>query len=124
MSIDPQNVRCGNPEGYLQFAKFVGGSAAVTKVHGRNVTTTYISTGIVDIALVDNPGRFLGVTGFGFEATTQGDLKGYSVVAGVMNTTTNTLRLKIYDSTFALANLAALQWLSMTLFFEMAGTGV
>jgi hypothetical protein len=92
--------------------RFVGGTTAVTAVAGtaKGVTVTYISTGIVDLTWAVNPGLFLGAT-FGFQATTQSAVKGYTAVAGAFNTTTFTLRLNITSASDALIDLAAVQWL-------------
>lgn len=102
--------------------RFVGGTAAVTKVLGRGITVTYISTGIVDLvwsANDGNPGRFMGLVGApSFQATTASGVKGYTCVPGAWNATTRTLRLNITNASEALADLAALQWLNLTVAFS------
>ena len=103
--------------------RFVGGSAAVTKVLGRGVTVTYISTGLVDIGWSTSdlsPGASHGIDGPAFQATTQSGVKGYSVVAGVYNTSTRKLRIAIYDASNNLVDLAALQWLTFYALFVRA----
>ncbi len=100
-----------------RFVKFVGGTAAVTKVFGQNATVTFISTGIVDITFNTAQGTFLGAK-FGFQATTASGVKGYTVVPGVYNTTTHTLRLNITGASESLVDLAAAQWLSCWLEFS------
>jgi len=109
-------ARTNQPEARDYFVKFVGGTNAVTKVAGTGagVTVTYVSTGIVDLTFELGAGDFLGLAGACFEATTQSGVKGYTVVAGVFNTTTRTLRLNICNAVETLTNLAALQWLSIT----------
>lgn len=124
MSLEEYPLRSSVPETYDHFIKFVGGSSAVTAVEARGCTVTYISTGIVDLVFKELEGSFAGVAGHGFEATTVADLKGYSVVVGVFNTTTKTLRLNITNASDTLADLAALQWLSITLKFKRAGSTV
>ncbi len=115
-------VSGSEPETRLFFVKFVGGTTAVTKVFGGATTVTYISTGIVDIAFPTGvPGPFVGVFGHCFEATTASAVKGYTVVPGVFNTTTNKLRVNITGASEALVDLAALQWLSLTLMFKATG---
>lgn len=116
MSLDVYPLR-GSHRDWREFlVKFVGGSAAVTKVFGLGVTVTYISTGIVDLVWSDSQGAHLGTT-WGFEATTQSGCKGYTVVAGVYNATTRTQRLNITNASETLADLAALQWLTLRVSF-------
>ena len=103
----PVVCRSDIPELRLHPIKFVGGSAAITKLaqaSGDKCVPTYISTGVVDLIWPDSQGNFLGVIGHAFEATTQSALKGYTVVAGVFNTTTNTLRLNITNASDTLAD--------------------
>lgn len=108
--------------------KFVGGTTAVTKVFGKGVTVTYISTGVVDIAFIRPPvpgALFVGITGHCFEATTQSGVKGYTVVGGVPSTSsttgTVTIRINITNASETLADLAALQWLTLTFAFKANG---
>jgi hypothetical protein len=124
MSLEEYPLRSSVPETYDHFVKFVGGSSTVTAVEARGVTVTYVSTGVVDLVWKENPGAYLGPVGHNFEATTQSALKGYTVVPGVFNTTTFTLRLNITNASDALTDLAALQWLSITLKFKRAGSTV
>lgn len=98
--------------------KFVGGTAAVTKVAGtcQGVTVTYIGAGLVDLTWNDNPGFYLGVVGQCFEATTPAGVKSYVLVPGAFNYTTRTLRLSMYEGG-ALTDLAALEWLTLVVAF-------
>lgn len=122
--IEPLPLRGTIAEECDQFIKFVGGTNAVTKVTGTGpgVTVTYISAGIVDLTWAtgaNSPGACLGVKGYCFQATTPGDVKAYELVPGVYNTTTCTLRLNMYESG-TLTNLAALEWLGVTVAFTQA----
>ena len=100
-----------------------GGTNAVTKVEGEGVTVTYISTGIVDLTFGAAPGpsggEFLGVIGFCFNATTTADVDTFALQHGVYNTSTRTLRLNLSEAG-TLANLAALEWLDVTIAFKKA----
>lgn len=99
---------------------FVGGTAAVTKLRGPGIAVSYISTGIVELTWSANetrPGIFDGLKGWGFRATTPGDVKAYTCVAGAYNTSTRKLRINMYDGSNNLVDLAALQWLTVTLAF-------
>ncbi len=118
MSLEAYPVHGSHPELVLEIVKFVGGTAAVTKVRGRGLATTWISTGIVDIVFSESMGEFIGVLGRCFEATTASGVKGYTCVPGVFNTTTNTLRLNITGASEALVDLAALQWLTVLIAFK------
>jgi hypothetical protein len=98
------------------------GAASPTKQEGQGMTVTWISTGLYEVAFTgDSPFQFVGWTGPGWIATTPGDLKGYTAVCGDYNTTTKKIRVSIYNSSFALADLAATQRMSTT--FKFARTG-
>lgn len=118
-------VRSNEPELRLQVLKFVGGSTAVTKVAlgGPNpITVIYISTGLVDV-LFPAATNYVGILGAVFEATTASGVAGYDVSAGIYNTTTHKVRLSIYANsagTPTLADLAALQWLTITFMIKGA----
>ncbi len=109
------------PELALHVVKFVGGTNAVTKVYGEGVTCTYISAGIVDLtwSRTSAPGECMGVVGHCYSATTTADVKAYLLAHGVYNTTTRTLRLNLTETT-TLTNLAALEWLAVTVAFTRA----
>lgn len=115
--------RFSEPELRAHFVRFVGGTAAVTKVKGRGITVTYITTGIVDLvwsANDDPPGTFLGLMGKpAFQATTASGVKNFDCVPGVYNSSTRTLRLSITNASAALADLAALQWLNVVPVFAV-----
>lgn len=105
---------------------FVGGTAAVTKVFGPGVTVTYVGTGLVDLTWSANesrPGTFVGVKSWGFNATTAANIKAYTMVAGVYSVTTRALRISIYDASNNLVDLAALQWLTVTIAFLAENIG-
>lgn len=111
------------PEGREHFVRFVGGTAAVTKVRGRGITVTYIGTGLVDLTWTENPGVFAGLKGApAFQATTAADVKGHTCTPGVYNATTKTLRLNITNASESLHDLAALEWLSLTVLFVADGS--
>lgn len=101
--------------------RFVGGTAAVTKVTGPGVTVTWISTGVVDLTWGTNPGTFLGAI-FGFQATTPADVKGHTCTPGVFNTSTLKLRLNITNASESLHDLAALEWLTCRVSFKDSAT--
>lgn len=116
----------GSPGGLrIHVIKFVGGTAAVTKVSpsGAGVAVTYVSTGIVDIdwsGNANNPGTFIGLAGAPmFQATTASAVKGYTCVPGVYSSTTKKLRLNITGASETLTDLAALQWLTITAIFQV-----
>ena len=118
MALDTNPVRSPVSELVLHPIRFVGGSTAVTKVRGEGATVTYIGTGLVDVTFAESQGTYVGLAGMpSFEATTAADVKGHTCVPGVFNTTTNTLRLNITNASDALHDLAALEWLSLTVIF-------
>jgi hypothetical protein len=112
------DMQSSEPDERQQVIRFVGGAAAVTKLFGRGATVTYISTGIVDIAWAERQGEYLGVAGWGFDATAQAGLKGWTVVGGDFNTTTNTLRINITNASETLADMSSSQRLSIRIAFR------
>lgn len=117
-TFDPKTNHAGMKDFLV---RFVGGTAAVTKVTGPGVTVTWISTGIVDLTWGTNPGTFVGAT-FGLQATTAADVKGHTVVCGVFNTSTLKLRLNITNASESLHDLAALEWLTCRVTFKDSAT--
>jgi hypothetical protein len=78
--------------------------------------------GAYRITWQQDPGLYLGMTGFGFQATTPGDLKGYTVVIDAPYDATNLqLDFVVYDSTFTAADIIAAQWLTLELAFSEHG---
>ena len=112
---DQQNpVRSPTPNLQLHVLKFVGGTAAVTKVYGENLTITYVSTGVVDVTLPEQYGTFEGVSGYCFSATTVTAVKAHKLAHGTINTTTRKVRLNI-DVSGTLTDLGAAEWVTLTL---------
>lgn len=99
---------------------FVGGTAAVTKLAGPGVSVTYVSTGIVELGWSLNetpPGKYIGLKSYGFRADTPANVKAYTCVTGGYTVATRKLRVNMYDASNNLVDLAALQWLTVTLQF-------
>lgn len=124
MSQDAFNQQSTEAGEVVTRVRFVGGTAAVTELYGRGVTVTYVGTGLVDLVWTEYPGVYIGVDGYCFDATTSSALKGYTLVPGAYNATTRTLRLSITNASDALADLAALQNLTVGIAFKRTGTGV
>ncbi len=102
--------------------KFVGGTAAVTKVYGNGMTIAYTATGRVTVTWSANnprPGTFIGITGFCFQGTTPGDVDLFQLVHEAYSVSARTLVLNMYESG-SLADLAALEWLTCTIAFSEA----
>lgn len=119
MSLDAWNDLITEPGVVGTFIKFTGtGAAPVTKVFGRGVATTRTGVGIINLVWDENPGSYMGVMGWCFEATTIAALKGYTVVVGAYSVTTRTLTINMTSSGDALVDLAALQQLSITVGFK------
>lgn len=121
MSYDAWQAKFTEPEVNATYIKFTGtGAAPVTKVNGRGVATTRTGVGLISLVWDENPGTYLGVGGWCFEATTASAVKGFTVVPGVFNTTTRTLAISITNASETLTDLAALQQLSITVLFKRA----
>lgn len=116
--------RVSEPSLLDQVVQIVGGTAAITKVFGQGVSVTYVSTGLFDVTWSANqskPGTFLGPRGYTFHATTAANVKAYTCVTGVYSVSARTLRVSIYDASNNLVDLAALQWLTITVAFLTDG---
>lgn len=100
--------------------RFVGGTAAVTKVKGRGITVTYNTTGVVDITWSENPGTFLGLMGEpAFQSTTIAGTKDFTGKVGAY--ASKAIQLRLYESG-SLADLAALEWCTLILLFQADGS--
>lgn len=120
--MDGHLQRTSEPTSYEVFVRLVGGAAAVTKTHGTGVTIAYVSTGTVELTFEPGLGEFLGLKGMpAFQAATAADVKGHTCVPGAYNTSTRKLRLNITNAAEALHDLAALEWLSLAVLFQLEG---
>lgn len=79
------------------------------EVGDAGVTVTRTGEGAYLVTFDDAPGVYSG-WGIDFIATTPADLKGYSAVAGVYNSTTNAVAFVIYNASNNAADLIAAQF--------------
>jgi hypothetical protein len=117
-------LRSSEPSEVDEVVQFVGGTAAVTRTFGSGKTVTYVSTGLVDITWSLNqarPGVIIGPKSYVFMATTAANIKAYTLVTGLYNVTTRTIRVSLYDASNNLVDLAALQWVTIAFAFLMDG---
>jgi hypothetical protein len=120
MSSAQYPVKTNLPELRHHIVKFVGGTTAVTKVFGPSVDVSYTATGRVTLTWSDpaeNPGTFIGITGFCFQGTTPGNVDLFQLVHEAYSASARTLVLNMYESG-SLADLAALEWLTVTVTFQ------
>lgn len=120
MSQQSFPVHTGQSEHTTHLVRLLGVDGSVSKVEGKGITIAYVSEGVYTATWSDNPGRFLGYS-YGFQATTPGDVKSYTVVCEPYNTTAYSIKFTVYSSGTA-ADLIALQWLSLK--FDFARTGL
>lgn len=92
------------------------GAANPTVEVGQRVTVAWVSTGLYRLTWSEGPGTFVGWH-YGLGAATPGDVKGYTVVRDTYDTTNHQLDLAVYNSSFALADLAANQYLDAAIVF-------
>lgn len=119
MPIDFYPVRSSEPGVTDYVVSIVGvNDANPTETYGQGVTITRTAEGVYRITWATNPGRFLGVKGYVFGATTMSDTKGYTVTRGVYNTSAFTLDLSVWNSSFAASDIIALQYLDVTVSFK------
>lgn len=118
LESDLYPLRSNEPDMRLDVLKFVGGTAAITQTRGKAIVATYISTGVVELTFPDGPQNYVGLAGFGFEATVPAQVAGYTCNTNVYNTATKKLRVYIYANSAGvptLTDLAALQWLTLNI---------
>ncbi len=102
--------------------RLVGGTTACTKVMGMGMAVAWVSTGLYEITWAIAPGSFAGLD-TGLQATTPADIAGHTIVAGVYNATTRKLRFSLYNASFSLHDLAALEWINLTTRFKQIPLG-
>ena len=122
MSLDAFPERATQPDVVRNLVRILGtGAANPTKVFGAGVTVTRVSDGRYRFVWGDAPGEYIGMVP-GFQATTPADVDGFTAVAGEYSASTKTVDVYVYDDTPALANLAALNWLTLDFIFKRTGS--
>ena len=94
------------------------GAADPTKRAGPGVTVTRTATGVYRFTFAKNPGTFVGIAGHGFGADTPSGVKGYTISRDTPEAATSSasayIDVSVWNSSFAAANLEALQYLDIT----------
>jgi hypothetical protein len=130
MSFELYEDRGTEPEGYSAELQFVGNAAAspTSKPYGKGMTVTWVSTGLYTITFADPPGNFLGMHGYSFLDATPANAAGWTAVVksytAASGSTKATIQFSVYNSTFALANLAATTTFSCDLKFKRGYSGL
>ena len=90
-----------------------------TRELGQGVTITRTGEGAYLITWASNPGTFVGWS-CNFGAATPADLKGYTAVRDIYDTTADvfTMPFVIYDSTFNAADIIANQYADICVTFK------
>jgi hypothetical protein len=115
------------PEERLTRVGITGTGAADPTVRaGRGVTVARTGTGVYRYTFTKNPGTFVGISGPAFRADTASAVKGYTCTATPVTAATSTasayIDVSIWNSSFAAANLEALQYLDITFVFAAQST--
>jgi hypothetical protein len=123
MSQTTYPVRAKTPELVKSTYAGIGtGAAALTAIITDGVVCTWSATGVYILTFAENNGTFIGLT-YGLGATTASTVKGYTVSYGLYNTTTRAITINVWNSSFAAADLAALQYLTLEFSFRQSATG-
>jgi len=97
------------------------GAANPTKRYGQGITFTRTASGVYRATFAEHPGAFVKIGGYAFGADTPSAVKGYTLTRGVFVAPTSSalgyLEMSVWNSSFAAADLAALQYLDVTLVF-------
>lgn len=124
MSMETYEDRVSEPEGYTAELQFVGNAAATptTINYKRNMVLTWVSTGLYQVVFQDPPGNFIRMVGPTFLDVTPANAAGWTVVVksftAASGATKATLQFSVYNSLFALANVAATTTLGLGFRFK------
>lgn len=97
------------------------GATAPSKEFGRGVTITRLGVGNYRLTWSDNPGNFIGFAEPGKQSTAAGALKQCTVDAIAWDATNRRLDIQLWSSAGAARELAAAEWLTLTIAFKRAG---
>lgn len=123
--LDSFPVRSPISECHIETLTLVGVTSSVAKVYGPGATPTRTGAGAYLWTWAENPGLFIGTT-YGLQATVMSGLAGFTVVAGaftpfVTGSVSASLAFTVYNSSFAAADLTALQWATLNVVFARSG---
>lgn len=98
------------------------GAADPTLEKGSDVTVAHQATGVYRITFTQGPGAFVAVAGHCFGAATPSAVKGYTLTRDTPTAGTATthpyLDISVWNSSFVASDLAATQYLDITIAFE------
>ncbi len=120
MAQDAWNLRATVAEEVVHEIRVVGGAAAVTKVTGLGLAVTYVATGRYKITWAENPGTYVMPLAT-LEAATPGDLAGHTVIFDTYDSSTLTQEFYLYNASFAVHDLAASEWINISIKFKRSG---
>lgn len=98
------------------------GAADPTVEVGQRVKVTHVTTGQYRITWSEAPGQFE-VASLDLGAANPADLKGYSVVRDTYDSTNLQIDFVVFNSSFNAADLAAAQFLDLTITFSTLKNG-
>ena len=118
MSLDKFPARSNLAEHFDSVCRAVGVTSgpSVSQVTGKGVTLTRTGTGAYLLTWSDDMGVFQGVD-FGLQASTPANLAGHTVIAGAYTEGTPTLAFIVYNASFAVHDLVALEWVTARVTF-------
>ncbi len=97
------------------------GAAVPTRRAGAGVTVTRTGVGVIRISFAKNPGKFVGVLGAVFSAATPSAVKGYTLTGGSYVAPAAGVKgyveVSLWSSAFAAVDLAALQYVDLSIAF-------
>lgn len=110
------------PEERVIRAGFTGtGANAPTIRAGNAFSVTRSGVGVWRVSFLENPGKFVGLDGFVFRATTMSAVKGYSLSCSDYTAPASGVKgyidVSLWDSANAAVDLAASQWLDLVFVF-------
>lgn len=107
------------PEEVVVRVRMLGtGASAPTKVVGQGCTITRTSAGLYKLAFSELPGTFVTVGELTLQATTPGDIKNHSLVAKPWSASTKSIEVSFWDASGVAHDLAADEWIGVTLIFK------
>ncbi len=117
--MDAYPLRATSPEVQFHPVLLTGtGAAAPTKTLGGNgLTVSRTSAGLYLLTWSENPGTFLGMV-YGLGADTPSALVGFTLVRDTFTTASNSIEIRLTNTSDAVTDLAAAQYIDLIFMFK------
>lgn len=123
MSRDKSDAFTTEPEGTAHHIRLTGTGAAVPTVSlgGKLVSIARAGVGDVTLTWRDHPGTLVSMNKPALQAATPANVKNCDVTPGSFSASAKTLQLLIWSSAGAARDLAANEFINLTVWFKETG---